>query len=144
MKTTKTLLLVIGLLGLFFSLLPRVMSETMKYMRIDKIQHSSGGEKKGETEKGEFQKLQELAFLAREDIRKLSEDTPIDTESEAEGLLEEGIKYMKGEEVKLDKFKAFSLLMDSARKGSEQAQKQLDRLCKESPWACKEKANKGI
>ena len=36
-----------------------------------------------------------------------------------------------------DKIKAFQYYMKSAKLGDTTAQSNLDRLCKESPWACK-------
>jgi len=81
------------------------------------------------------EELAELVEKARREVDVYENGVP--KEEDKDWLFDEGVKYMEGEEVEMDKFKSFSLLMKSARKGSEKAQKQLDKLCKESPWACK-------
>ena len=48
-----------------------------------------------------------------------------------------GQLYMEGEGVSKNKIKAYEWLLKSAGQGNEDAQNSLDRLCKESPWACK-------
>lgn len=48
-----------------------------------------------------------------------------------------GLLYMRGAGVQMNKFKAYELLIKSAKKGNVLAQNLLDELCKESPWSCK-------
>jgi tetratricopeptide (TPR) repeat protein len=49
-----------------------------------------------------------------------------------------GYCYATGKGVKKDTIKAYKAYMKAAKKGSTTAQNNLDFLCKESPWACKE------
>ena len=48
-----------------------------------------------------------------------------------------GMVYMRGWGVKMNKITAYKYLMKGAKLGNVEAQKNLDKLCKESPWACK-------
>lgn len=48
-----------------------------------------------------------------------------------------GVNYFLGEGIAMDKFKAYEHWRISAKQGNEGAQKNLDILCKESPWVCK-------
>lgn len=48
-----------------------------------------------------------------------------------------GVAYYFGKGVETNKIKAYEHLRVAAKQGNEQAQKNLDILCKESPWACK-------
>ena len=48
-----------------------------------------------------------------------------------------GVLYEKGLGVPLNKIKAYQYWMKAAKQGNANAQYNLDRLCKESPWACK-------
>jgi len=48
-----------------------------------------------------------------------------------------GVLYVKGLGVPLNKIKAYQYWMKAAKQGNANAQYNLDRLCKESPWACK-------
>ena len=47
-----------------------------------------------------------------------------------------GILYVTGRGVSQDKIKAYKVWMKAAKLGLKNAQDNLDRLCKESPWAC--------
>jgi TPR repeat protein len=47
------------------------------------------------------------------------------------------ILYVQGKGVKMDKMKAYNLWLEAAKRGDEVSQKNLDILCKESPWVCK-------
>ena len=48
-----------------------------------------------------------------------------------------GVLYVNGLGVPLNKIKAYQYWMKAAKQGNANAQYNLDRLCKESPWACK-------
>lgn len=48
-----------------------------------------------------------------------------------------GIKYFLGEGIAMNKNKAYEHWRIAAKQGHQQAQKNLDLLCSESPWACK-------
>ena len=48
-----------------------------------------------------------------------------------------GLLYYTGQGVSINKFKAYELWEKAAKQGSSEAQYNLERLCKESPWACK-------
>lgn len=56
---------------------------------------------------------------------------------DATGCYYLGLLYSRGDGINQDKIKAYQLWMKLAKQGNEKAQKSLDRLCKESPWACK-------
>jgi TPR repeat protein len=45
--------------------------------------------------------------------------------------------YYNGQGVKVNKTKAYELLLKAAKEGNSTAQENLDIVCKESPWACK-------
>jgi TPR repeat protein len=49
-----------------------------------------------------------------------------------------GYCYSNGKGVKKDAIKAYTAYMKAAKQGDSTAQHNLDVLCKESPWACKE------
>lgn len=48
-----------------------------------------------------------------------------------------GSMFLLGEGVKMNKILAFNYLLKAAKKSHYKAQKTLDILCKESPWACR-------
>lgn len=48
-----------------------------------------------------------------------------------------GVLYNNGYGTKKNKIKAYEFYRESAKRGNEYAQKNLEILCKESPWACK-------
>ena len=48
-----------------------------------------------------------------------------------------GLSYMEGVGIPKNRIKAYEWLLKSASQGDENAQDILDRLCRESPWACK-------
>lgn len=48
-----------------------------------------------------------------------------------------GLAYYLGKGVETNKIKAYEHWSIAAKKGDQQAQSNLDILCKESPWACK-------
>ena len=49
-----------------------------------------------------------------------------------------GYCYVEGKGVKRDRIKAYKAWLKIAKDGDKTAQNNLDILCKESPWACKE------
>ena len=48
-----------------------------------------------------------------------------------------GMAYKEGDGISKNKIKAYEWFLKSAGQGNEEAQNMLDRLCRESPWACK-------
>lgn len=48
-----------------------------------------------------------------------------------------GVLYYLGQGVEMNKYKAYEYFSIAAKQGDENAQKGLDILCGESPWACK-------
>ena len=48
-----------------------------------------------------------------------------------------GVCHNEGKGTKVNKFKAYKFFMKAARLGDEYAQINLDKLCKNSSWACK-------
>lgn len=50
-----------------------------------------------------------------------------------------GLMYVQGTYVKMDKIKGYNLWLSSAKQGNASAQKNLDILCKQSPWVCNSK-----
>jgi len=48
-----------------------------------------------------------------------------------------GFMYMMGNGVKKDRIKAYQLWTKAAKQGNTKAQGNLDKLCNNSPWACK-------
>jgi TPR repeat protein len=48
-----------------------------------------------------------------------------------------GLMYEYGKGVKMDKIKAYKLYLKATKKGNQESQLNLDRLCKNSSWACK-------
>ena len=66
-----------------------------------------------------------------------AETVPPTELEKAEDLVNLGVKYHKGKGVPLNKIKAYELYLQAARQGNENAQRNLDILCKDSPWACK-------
>lgn len=48
-----------------------------------------------------------------------------------------GVSYYYGEGVAMDKYKTYKHMSIAAKQGHQGAQKALDILCSESPWACK-------
>jgi tetratricopeptide (TPR) repeat protein len=48
-----------------------------------------------------------------------------------------GISYYHGQGVVMDKIKAYEHYSIAKKHGFQEAQKNLDKLCSESPWACK-------
>jgi len=56
---------------------------------------------------------------------------------DATGCLNLGYLYAKGYGVSMNKFKAYKYWVKAAKQGNQQAQHNLDILCKQSPWACK-------
>lgn len=54
---------------------------------------------------------------------------------EAQNML--GLIYFKGEGTPVNKLLAYKLWVDSAKGGNHIAQRNLDMLCNDSPWACK-------
>jgi len=49
-----------------------------------------------------------------------------------------GYCYAKGKGVKRDKIKAYKAWLKAAKYGNKTAQNNLDTLCRQNPWACKE------
>jgi len=47
------------------------------------------------------------------------------------------VAYYSGNGIEANKIKAYEHLRVAAKQGNQQAQKNLDILCNESPWACK-------
>ena len=57
-----------------------------------------------------------------------------------ESLNKLGLMYVTGDSlngISKNKIKAYHYWMKSAKQGNEEAQDYLDKLCRESPWACK-------
>ncbi len=47
------------------------------------------------------------------------------------------ISYWKGEGIEKNTYEAYQWFLKAAKQGNTNAQNALDRICKESPWACK-------
>ncbi len=58
-------------------------------------------------------------------------------QGDSEALYNVGLMYYKGEGVLKNKIFAFQYWLEAAKKSHQKAQDGLDRLCKESPWACR-------
>jgi len=53
------------------------------------------------------------------------------------GCYNVGVMYYYGLGVPLNKIKVYQYWMKAAKQGDAEAQRNLDILCRESPWACR-------
>ena len=75
--------------------------------------------------------------VAKDTNKALEWLTKLAERGEASAQFTLGMINFNGEGISMNKFEAYKWWMKAARKGNEKAQKSLDILCKESPWACK-------
>lgn len=143
MKSSKTLRTIL-ILGVVFLVMPplvigisgKLLNEIMGVSGEEHIESSQISAK--ETFENDMGLL--VGIVEKEERNNTSlarEPRKVSPGRKGERLVKEGRSFLEGGEAPLDKIKAFSLFLEAAKEGNVQAQRELDKLCKKSPWACK-------